>query len=136
MALIKIANLTLLLLAGSTDAFAKPRARVARGGASSSKARDALLLNWLLANSSLSADGSTGAGARPARHVWPDAAVDRLQPRALGRPAPVVGQGDVVLSQVRPRAKRFRCVRSAAKYMDLHQGVYDAQEALTSTLIH
>ena len=58
MALIKIANLILLLLAGSTDAFAKPRARVARGGASSSKARDALLLNWLLANSSLSADGS------------------------------------------------------------------------------
>ena len=88
MALIKIANLILLLgLAGSTEAFAKPRARVARGGASSSKARDAVLLNWLL------------------------------------------GQGDVVLSQVRPRAKRFRCVRSAAEYMDLHQGVYDAQEA-------
>ena len=46
-----------ILLAGSTDAFAKPRARVARGGASSSKARDAVLLNWLLVNSSLSADG-------------------------------------------------------------------------------
>ena len=41
-----------ILLAGSTDAFATPRARrlaVARGGASSAKARDALLLNWLLA---------------------------------------------------------------------------------------
>ena len=62
----------------------------------------------------------TGAGARPARDVWPDAAVDRLQPRTLGRAAPVVGQGDVVLSQVRPRAKRFRCVRSASKHMDLH----------------
>ena len=49
MALIKIANLILLLLAGSTDAFATPRARVARGGASSAKARDAVLLNWLLA---------------------------------------------------------------------------------------
>ena len=99
MALIKIANLILLLgLAGSTDAFAKPRAQVARGGASSSKARDAVLLNWLLANSSLSADGSRK------------------------------------LDKVRPRAKRFRCVRSAAKHMYLHQGVYDAQEALTSTL--
>ena len=66
MALIKIANLILLLgLAGSTDAFAKPRARVARGGASSSKARDALLLNWLLANSSLSADGSRKLDIRP-----------------------------------------------------------------------
>ena len=69
MALIKIANLILLLgLAGSTDAFAKPRARVARGGASSSKARDALLLNWLLANSSLSADGSRKLDIRPGRY--------------------------------------------------------------------
>ena len=71
----------------------------------------------------------TGAGARPARHVWPDAAADRLQPRALGRPAPVVGQGDVVLPEVRPRAKNVAArvlVRSGAKYMDLHQGVYDA----------
>ena len=50
MALTKTANLMLLLLlAGSTDAFATPRARVARGGASSAKARDAVLLNWLLA---------------------------------------------------------------------------------------
>ena len=50
MNLTKTANLMLLLLlAGSTDAFATPRARVARGGASSAKARDALLLNWLLA---------------------------------------------------------------------------------------
>ncbi len=52
MAHIKTANLILLLLAGSTDAFATPRARrlaVARGGASSTKARDAVLLNWLLA---------------------------------------------------------------------------------------
>ena len=66
MALITIANLILLLgLAGSTDAFAKPRARVARGGASSSKARDAVLLNWLLANSSLSADGSRKLDIRP-----------------------------------------------------------------------
>ena len=70
MALITIANLILLLgLAGSTDAFAKPRARVARGGASSSKARDAVLLNWLLANSSLSADGSRGAFG-VVRNVW------------------------------------------------------------------
>ena len=52
MALIKIANLILLLLALPVDAFATPRARrlaVARGGASSAKARDAVLLNWLLA---------------------------------------------------------------------------------------
>ena len=68
MALIKIANLILLLLAGLTDAFAKPRARVARGGASSSKARDAVLLNWLLANSSLSADGSRKLDIRLGRY--------------------------------------------------------------------
>ena len=68
MALIKIANLTLLLLAGSTDAFAKPRARVARGGASSSKARDAVLLNWLLANSSLSYYRKYGLAGPHAKH--------------------------------------------------------------------
>ena len=71
-----------ILLAGSTDAFAKPRARVARGGASSSKARDAVLLNWLLANSSLSAEETSyyrkyglGRNGGPrafgvARNIW------------------------------------------------------------------
>ena len=74
--IIKIANLILLLLAGSTDAFAKPRARVARGGASSSKARDAVLLNWLLANSSLSYYRKYGLGRKDLdafgvlRNIW------------------------------------------------------------------
>ena len=143
MALIKIANLTLLLLAGSTDAFAKPRARVARGGASSSKARDAVLLNWLLANSSLSADGSRKLGIRLGR--YPGRPGDDLPPT---KPKPLavelavdVGIVAATLSlfrragEVRPRAKRWASgVRSGAEYMDLHQGVYDAQEALTSTL--
>ena len=72
MALIKIANLILLLLALPVDAFATPRrARglaVTRGGGSSSKTRDALLLNWLLANSSLSADGSRKLDIRLGRY--------------------------------------------------------------------
>ena len=84
MALIKIANLILLLLAGLTDAFAKPRARVARGGASSSKARDALLLNWLLANSSLSADGSRKLDIRPGRYPGrPGGDLPRTKPKPL-----------------------------------------------------
>ena len=85
MALITIANLILLLgLAGSTDAFAKPRARVARGGASSSKARDAVLLNWLLANSSLSADGSRKLDIRPGRYPGrPGGDLPRTKPKPL-----------------------------------------------------
>ena len=67
MALIKIANFILLFgLAGSTDAFAKPRARVARGGASSSKARDAVLINWLLAKARDGDDRAFGV----ARNIW------------------------------------------------------------------
>ena len=57
---------------------------MARGGASSSKARDAVLLNWLLANSSLSADGSRKLDIRPGRYPGrPGGDLPRTKPKPL-----------------------------------------------------
>ena len=111
----KTANLMLLLLlAGSTDAFATPRrARglaVTRGGGSSSKTRDALLLNWLLANSSLSADGSRKLNIRPGR--YPGRPGDDLPPT---KPKPLAVEVAVDVGIVAATLGLFRragCIRA------------------------
>jgi hypothetical protein len=115
MNLTKTANLMLLLLlAGSTDAFATPRrARglaVTRGGGSSSKTRDALLLNWLLANSSLSADGSRKLNIRPGR--YPGRPGDDLPPT---KPKPLAVEVAVDVGIVAATLSLFRragCIRA------------------------